>query len=133
MIIAQPAGRILHVRLEVEDGIAHLAPAFFIHLRKPAHQVLPLAQDELWQNLLPKPAEKLEIARQEATVKKRNVEFEIIAMKQVTLFQGAGGRAKFQPYVPHILAELADDVLLFRAGKRFLEQEQKVDIRMRIQ
>jgi len=54
-------------------------------------------------------------------------------MQEVALFQGAGSRAKFQPYVPHILAELAYDVLLFRAGKGFLEEEQQVDIGMRIE
>jgi hypothetical protein len=101
-----------------------------IDLSQQEHQFLPIAQDGARNDLIVQTAEESVITGEQAAIEERNIEFGIVAMEAVAIFQRARSGTDLEPQIPKILTKGAD-VILARCGGQFtVGQKQQIDIRV---
>ena len=94
-------------------------------------RVSGLAHHHARKNAGPQPFEELFIAADVAAVQKRNIEFDVAAVKFAAFGEGPGGGADAQVQIPERLAQRSDDLaaeIFFAAF--LLIQKQEIDIRI---
>ena len=130
VLIAQPAGTLLHVGFEMKDGVAELGLPGAGEFGNALHQRLPLAAHQPWQKLVVELAEERAIAGQKAGVEQGERAFDVVGVEAVTLARGARGRTDAQPGIPQLAAEGAD-LLLDLGIRRLGAEKQQVNVGVR--
>ncbi len=103
VVVAQAAGTILQVRLEMKDGVAVLGVAGAGNLAQLLRDRVPLAQNQAGKDRLMQLLVERELAGQKAAVERGQGEFEVVGIEPARFFDGArswGWRAGRCPTCP---------------------------------
>ncbi len=129
-VVAQAAGTVLEVGLQVEDGVAELGVAGAGDLAELLGDGIPLAQHQTGQNRLMKLLVERKVAGQKAAVQRGQRKFQVIGVEAASLFEGARTGAGAQADVPHALDNGADRSLGVGQGLVVGKGEQHVNVRV---
>ena len=103
VVVAQAAGTVLEVGLEVKDGVAEFGVAGAGDFAQLLRDGVPLAEDEAGQDGLVELLVERELAGEEAAVEGGQGEFEVVGIEAAGFLDGAGAGAGAQADVPHAL------------------------------
>ena len=128
VVVAQPAGTVLEVGLQVEDGVAEAGVTGAGNFAELLGDGVPLAQDQAGQHRLMELLVERKLAGQEAAVERGQGEFQVVGVETAGFLEGAGAGAGAQADVPHALDDgayrFAGQLLGFLVG----EGEEHVDV-----
>ena len=128
VVVAQAAGTIFQIGLEMEDGVAVLGVAGAGDLAQLLRDGVPLAQDEAGKGDLVKLLVERKLAGEEAAIERGQGEFEIVGIEAAGFLDGAGTGAGAQADVPHALDDGADGFAGLLFGLFVGEGEEHVDV-----
>ncbi len=131
VVVAQAAGAVFQVGLEVEDGVAELGVAGAGDLAELLGDGVPLAEDEAGQDGLVKLLVERELAGEEAAVEGGEGEFEVVGVEAAGFLDGARGGAGAEADVPHALDDCADRFAALLLGLVVGVGEEDVDVGIR--
>ena len=103
VIVAQPAGTVLQIGLQVKDRVAELGVPGAGNLAQLLRNGVPLAQHEAGKGHLVQLLVKGKLAGQKAAIEGGEGEFQVVGIEAARLFHGAGTGAGPQANVPHAL------------------------------
>lgn len=103
--IAQAAGRILKIGLEMENGLAIFRVALTGELGEILAEGSAIAGDDTGKHVIAELEEKRFITGKIPAIEKRNIELRILALKFCTFGKRASGRANPHAHIPERLAE----------------------------
>ena len=103
VVVAQPAGAVLQVRFQMEDGVAELGVAGAGNLAQLLGNGGPLAQHQSGKGDLVQLLVKRKLAGQEPAVERRERKFQVIRIEAAGFFHRPGAGAGAQADVPHSL------------------------------
>ena len=130
VVIAQAAGTLFQVGLEVEDGVAEAGMAGAGNFAELLGDGVPLAEYEAGQNYLVQLLVERELAGQEAAVEGGEGEFEVVGVEFTRFLDGAGTGAGAEADIPHALDNEADGFRRLRFHLFVGKGEQDIDIRI---
>ena len=132
LMIAQAAGSLLHVRLQVIERARVLPVAGPRQLRQVAHQRPAVAQDEARQLFRQAGVERA-VAGEVALVEQADVQLDVALVNLGALGRRPDGVADAQAGVPQVPQKRRDGVLRVHGQLLGFEQQQQVHIRVREQ
>ena len=127
-VVAQTAGAVLDIGLEMEDGVAEFGVAGAGELGEPLGDGGPLAEDETGEGDLMKLLVERELAGEEAAIERGEGELEIVGVEAAGFLDGAGDRAGAKADVPHALDDGAHGFARLLLGLFVGEDEEHVDV-----
>lgn len=128
MIIAQAAGRVFDVRLEMENRVAVFRVTLAGDLAQRARQFLTIAGNQVRDDFVAKPRKEPRVAGEVAAVEERDVEFQVIAMQFAAIRERVSGRADLQVEVPQSPRDCSHTVAMRFGGPFVREQKEQIDI-----
>ena len=128
VVVAQAAGTVLEVGLEVEDGVAEFGVAGAGDFAELLGDGVPLAQEEVREHSLVKLLVEGKMPGKEAAVESGQSEFEVDGIEAPGFLEGAVAGAGAEAYLPHSLNDSADDVLAVRFCFFIGEDEEHIDV-----
>ena len=128
VVIAQAAGTVFQVGLEMEDGVAELGVAGAGDLAQLLGDGVPLAEDEAGQDGLVKLLVERELAGEEAAIESGEGELEVVGIEAAGFFDGAGTGAGAEADVPHALDDGANGFAGLLFGFFVGEGEEHIDV-----
>ena len=108
VVVAQAAGTVFQVGLEMEDGIAEAGMACAGDFAKLLGNGVPLAEHEAGKYDLVQLLVERELAGEETAIKRGEGEFEVVGVELSGLLDGAGAWAGAEADVPHALNDEAN-------------------------
>ncbi len=128
VVVAQAAGTVFQVGLEMKDGVAELGVAGAGNFAELLRDGVPLAEDEAGKDGLVELLIERKLAGEEAAVERGEGEFEIVGIEAADFLDGAGGGAGAQADVPHALDDGAHGFAGLLFGFVVGEGEEDVDV-----
>src|SRR6266568_4594274 len=111
VVVAEAAGTVFQIGLEMEDGVAELGVAGAGDLTELLSDGVPLAEDEAREDGLMELLVERELAGKKAAIEGGEREFEIVGIETAGFFDGAGTGAGAKADVPHALNDGSDSLL----------------------
>lgn len=130
VVIAQPAGPVLHVGLQVKDGVAKLVVAAAREVRQALNDGSRLACHDLGNHVVVQSRKEAPVARKIPAVEQRNCELHVVRIELFAFGERPGGRAELQPEIPDFLRKAAKRVFQVALGPAPGVEKKNVDIRM---
>ena len=131
MIVAQAAGTLLEIGLQMKNGVAVLGVAGAGDFPQFLCDGVPLAQHQAWKNGLVKLLVKRKLAGKEAAIERRQRELEIIGVESPRFLHCSGTRTGAQTNIPHTLNHGAHRIFRLLLGLLVGEGEQNIDVGIR--
>ena len=103
VIVAQPAGTLFQVGLEMKNGVAVLGVARACNLAQLLGDGGPFAQHQPRKRVLVKLLIQGKMSGQKSAIQRGQRKFQVVGVEAARLLQGARGRAGPQPDIPHAL------------------------------
>ena len=128
VVVAQAAGTVLEVRLQMKDGVAELGVAGAGNLAQLLRDGVPLAEHEAGQHGLVELLIERELAGEKAAVEGGEGELEIVGIEAAGFLDGAGTGAGAEADVPHSLDDGANGFSGLLLGLFVGEGEEHVDV-----
>ena len=128
VIVAQAAGTLLQVRLEMKDGVAVLGVAGACNLAELLGDGVPLAQNQSREDRLVKLLVERELAGEEAAVERGQGEFEVVGIEAAGFFDRARTGTGAQADIPHALNDRSYGFPGLLLGLLVGEGEEHVDV-----
>ena len=130
-VVAQAAGTIFQVGLEMEDGVAVFGVAGAGDFAELLRDGVPLAEDEAGKSDLVELLVERKLAGEEAAIESGEGEFEVVGVEAAGFLDGAGVGAGAQADVPHALDDGANCFAGLLFGFVVGEGEEDVDVGVR--
>ena len=111
IVIAQPARAILHIGLQVEDGVPEFVVAAVGQVRQALDDGSRLARHQLGNQLIVQTIEQTAVAGEIAAIEQRNRKFHVVRIEFLAFGQSPRSRAEFEPQVPDLLRKTGDAAL----------------------
>ena len=128
VVVAQAAGTVLQIGLEMKDGVAVLGVAGAGDLAELLRDGVPLAQDEAGKNGLVQLLVERKLSGEKAAVEGGEREFEVIGIEAAGFLDGARAGTGAQADVPHALDDGADRLPGLLFGLVVGEGKQHIDV-----
>lgn len=100
VVIAKAPGRFLEVGLQVKNRVGLFLVPPFGQLDEVANQVLTVTGDQVGDHLITEARAKLNIAGKVSAVEKRDIEFQVVAVKLLAFRQRPRAVSDAEPEVP---------------------------------
>ncbi len=107
-MVAQTARTLFDIGLEMEDGVAVFLVARAGQIGKPMHDATPFAQRDFGQRFVLQSLGETVIPGDEAAVKQREGEFDVVGVVAIAFLEGADHGAGPQTEIPHGLITAPD-------------------------
>ena len=131
VVVAEAAGTLLEVGLEMEDGVAVFGVAGASDLSQLLGDGVPLAQDQAGEDSLVKLLVERELAGKEAAIEGGEGELEVVGIETPGFLDRSGTGAGAETDVPHALNDGSDGFLRLLLGFFVGKSEKDIDIGIR--
>jgi len=129
--IPKAAGSFLEIGLQMKNRVAIFSVPVARYFREIANQVMTVPPDQARDRVLVEAREKPQLACEVAAIEKRNVEFQVGAMKLAAFGQCPRGAPHSESQIPERSSNSGDGFPVSRLGSAVYKKKEEVDVGVR--
>ena len=131
VIVAQAAGTVFHVRLEMKDRVAEFVMAGACEFAQILDECVAFAGNQSGNGFFAEAQKKVAITGQIAAIEEGNCEFKVVRIETFALGKGTSGGTEFQAQVPKFLREATNRIFKFVFRIAAGVQKEQIDVGVR--